>query len=285
MELAQLDTSHPFSATLLAARRLTPASSAEEVKELLLETSGLREALSVGQSIGVMAPGGAEFGKSHHLRLYSVADLPETSDPGRARFRIAVRRCSYIDEYSGERYEGVASNYLCDLELGARIQLTGPYGAAFNKPPENDATLILVATSTGIAPFRAFVRHLYEQTEFYGPVWLFYGAKSGLDMAYLNDEQDDFAQYYDRETFEAFRVLSPRPHFGDAIDWGATLAERGHELWRRLSLPSTYVYLAGLRSASEALDRALEGVAGSKDKWRRRKAELQAGERWVELLY
>lgn len=285
MELAQLDTSHPFEATLLGARRLTPASSSEEVKELLLEFDGLPGKLSVGQSIGVLAPGGAEFGQPHHLRLYSVADLPQAANPGRAQLRIAVRRCSYIDEYSGERYDGVASNYLCDLEPGARIRLTGPYGVAFDKPPEDDATLILIATSTGIAPFRAFVRHLYERTEFRGTVWLFYGAKSGLDMAYLNDEQDDFAQYYDRETFEAFRALSPRPHFGDAIDWGPTLVERGRELWRRLSLSNTYVYLAGLRSASEALDRALATVAGSKDQWRRRKAELQAGERWVELLY
>ena len=44
----------------------------------------------------------AEFGQQHHFRLYSVADLPERGEDGRPRIKIAVRRCSYIDAYSGE---------------------------------------------------------------------------------------------------------------------------------------------------------------------------------------
>ena len=285
MELTELNTSHRFKATLLSSRRLTPSTSAEEVRELLLEAGAAGEPLSVGQSIGIFAPGQADLGEKEHLRLYSIADLPKAGQAGRTQVRIAVRRCSYVDDYSGERYDGVASNYLCDLEEGAELELTGPFGLPFADPPESDAHLILIATSTGIAPFRAFVRHLYERTDFSGRIWLFYGARSGLDMVYLNDQQDDFSQYYDRDTFEAFRALSPRPHFGDEIDWGSTLGERGKELWRRLSLPNTYVYVAGLRSTSQALDRVLEGIAGSPERWRRRKAELVAGGRWVELLY
>lgn len=285
MELTQLDTSHRFRARLIASKRLTPEASAEEVRELLLEASGAGKPLSVGQSIGIVTPGQTELGEKEHLRLYSIADLPSPGEGGGTQLRIAVRRCSYVDDYSGERYDGVASNYLCDLEPGAELELTGPFGLPFHDPPERDASLILIATSTGIAPFRAFVRHLYERTDFTGRIWLFYGARSGLDMAYLNDQQDDFAQYYDRPTFEAFRALSPRPHFGDAIDWGSTLSERGEELWRRLELANTYVYVAGLRATSEQLDRVLERIAGSPERWKRRKAELVAGERWVELLY
>ena len=42
----------------------------------------------------------------------------EPADDGLARIVICVRRCSYLDPYSGERYPGVASNWLCDREAG-----------------------------------------------------------------------------------------------------------------------------------------------------------------------
>ena len=43
---------------------------------------------------------------------------PERGESGRPLVKIAVRRCSYVDDYSGERYPGVASNYLCDRRPG-----------------------------------------------------------------------------------------------------------------------------------------------------------------------
>lgn len=285
MKLQELDTSDRFKATLISSEKLTPQASNEDVRELVLELEDSSLDLDVGQSIAVLAPGQRDFGQEHHIRLYSVADLPEQTAAGRRRIRIAVRRCSYIDSYSGEHYHGVASNYLCDLSPGAEITFVGPVGLPFEVPPERDANLILIATSTGIAPFRAFVRHLYERTDFSGKIWIFYGAQSGLDMIYLNDERDDFAQYYDKETFQAFRALSPRPHFGDDIDWGKTIRERGKELWRMLSEPNTYVYVAGLEKVRDALETVFSNVADSPEQWKRRKAELVAGKRWVELVY
>jgi len=101
----------------------------------------------------------------------------------------------------------------------------------------------------------------------------------------MNDERDDFAQYYDRETFQAFKALSPRPSWADPIDWDGALAERGAELWKLLEQPNTYVYVAGLEKMRGELDEAFKEIAGSPQKWARRKAELVAGGRWVELLY
>ena len=40
---------------------------------------------------------------------------------GGVHLDILVRRCFYLDEVSGERYAGVASNYLCDAKPGDQI--------------------------------------------------------------------------------------------------------------------------------------------------------------------
>ncbi len=284
--LEDYDTEQRFKAIVVESERITPEASDVEVRELTLELQQPDFELQLGQSVGVISPGSKEFGQEYHFRLYSVADLPEPGRSGLPRIKIAVRRCSYVDKYSGEEYPGVSSNYLCDLAMGDIVTMAGPYGLAFEVPEEMDANIILIGTGTGIAPFRAFVKHLYTNVpEWKGTVTLFYGARSGLELLYMNDERDDFAQYYDRETFQAFKALSPRPSWAAPIDWDGALAERGGELWDLLEQPNTYVYVAGLEKMRGELDNAFGEIAGSEEKWARRKAELTAGGRWVELLY
>jgi ferredoxin--NADP+ reductase len=275
-KLEEYDTTTRCKARVIASERITPAKSEEEVRELVLEVDRGDFPYLLGQSIGVLAPGAAEFGKKEHFRLYSIADLPEVGPSGLPRLKIAVRRCSYIDDYSGERYPGVASNYLCDLAPGDELTITGPFGLAFPVPEEHDANLILIGSGTGIAPFRALVKHIYRDVkDWRGLIWLLY----------MNEERDDFAQYYDEETFHAFKALSPRPNWTDPIAWDQAIEERGEELWDLLGRPKTYVYVAGLEKSIAGLDGVLARLAGSKEKWLRRKAELAAGKRWVELVY
>jgi ferredoxin--NADP+ reductase len=284
--LEEYDTSVRVRATVVSTERITPERAEAEVREIVLDVERDELPYRVGQSIGVLAPGSKDFGTRHHFRLYSVADLPEASPSGAPRIKICVRRCSYIDAYNGEEYPGIASNYLCDLVPGDAITITGPYGLPFEVPAEPEAKLILIGTGTGIAPFRAFVKHLYRDVStFRGRVWLFHGARSGLDLLYMNEGNNDLAQYYDRETFEAFRVLSPRPNWADPIAWDQAIAERADELWRMIGEPETYVYVAGLEKIRPELDRVFARLAGSPEKWERRRAELAAGGRWVELLY
>ena len=284
--LESYDTKRRYRATVVSSERITGEMSPEEVRELVLDVDRDDFPYRIGQSVGVLAPGSSDFGHEHHFRLYSVADLPEEVDAGTPRIKICVRRCFYIDEYSGEQYPGIASNYLCDLAPGDRLTLTGPYGLVFEVPEEREANLILFGTGTGIAPFRALVKHLYRDVpDWKGRVWLFYGARSGLELLYMNDRKDDFALYYDEETFEAFQALSPRPHWADPIGWDHAIAERGEQLWQLFSDSKTYVYLAGLEKMRDELDAVFTRLAGSKEKWARRKAELMAGKRWVELLY
>ena len=84
---------------------------------------------------------------------------------------------------------------------------------------------------------------------------------------------------------EAIAALSERPHWSDAIDWDSALISRSEELWNMLSDVNTQVYVAGLEPIRDHLDEVFAKVAGSREKWDQRKAELEAGGRWIELLY
>lgn len=274
-----------LSAKVISSQRITPADT-PEVRELVLELDRTDLEATVGKNVGVLAPADPTFGHRHHLRLYSIADLPERGPDGTVRIKICVRRCFYVDDYSGERYPGVASNYLCDLCPGDSLSLTGPHEAPFQIPSDPEANLVLIGTGTGIAPFRALVKHLYRDAPgWQGKVLLFYGARSGLELLYMNDEVDDFAQYYDEETFRAFKALSPRPHWDDPIAWDQAISQRGSEVLQLLAQDNTYVYVAGLESLRPHLDAVFATLLGSKEAWHERQAELAERGRWVELLY
>jgi ferredoxin--NADP+ reductase len=284
--LEDYDTEQRYDATVVQSERLTPESSAEEVRELLLDVNCPEDCFRVGHCIGVLAPGTPEFGNEYHLRLYTVADVPERGAQGRLRVPIAVRRCTYVDEYSGERHPGVASNYLCDLRSGDSLLVTGPFDLPFQVPEDPDVNLIMIGSGTGIAPFRALVKQIHRDTpDWKGRIWLFCGARTGLEMLYMNDEQNDLAQYFDQQTFEAIEALSPEPARDAPIAWESAMEGRSEELWELLGDPRTYVYVAGLEKLLDELDAVFAKLAGAGSRWDRRKAELMAGGRWVELVY
>jgi len=286
MKLDDYNKEQQFRATVISSERMTPESADAEVRELVLEVDGADFDYAIGQSIGVITPGPHELGHDYHFRLYSVADTPSVSAAGKRHITIAVRRVSYIDDYSGERFNGISSNYLCDLSVGDSVQLTGPYGYAFEVPEDRDANLILIGAGTGIAPFRAFVKHIYQDVgEWSGKVRLFYGAQTGLELFYMNEHRDDFALYYDEDTFEAFSALSPRPNWADPIAWDFCLEARSEEILELLDNPKTYVYVAGKEGVRDELDNVFARMTGSEERWHRRRAELVAGGRWTELLY
>ncbi|MCS7026147.1 MAG: FAD-binding oxidoreductase [Bryobacteraceae bacterium] len=286
MNLSEYDISNPYPATLIKTERITPEDSKVEVRHLVLELPEGDFHFVEGQSIGVLAPGPHEFGNKHHLRLYSIAS-PRKGEAGKPNtFSLCVRRCFYIDEISGEMYPGKASNYLCDAKPGDVVQITGPYGAHFSVPADSKSNLLMVGVGTGIAPFRAFVRHIYEERGGWeGRVRLFYGAKTGTELLYMNDKVKDFTLYYDEKTFKAFEAVSPRPAFDLPPDVDRLLLDNRQEVWSLIQDPNTYVYVAGLQDVAEKFEKAMITMAGSEEAWRKLRTELVAQGRYSELLY
>ena len=285
MRLQDYDHGQRYVATLLDTQRITPEGGVE-VRELRLELAAPDFRGTAGQSVGVIVPGPHALGHAHHFRLYSLAADCEPDASGIAHVTLCVRRCNYIDEYSGEEYRGVASNYLCDLKPGDRITINGPFGLPFEIPEDPATDLLLISMGTGIAPFRAFVAGLYRRhPDWQGKVRLFHGAMSGLELLYMNDERDDFGEYYDRATFQAFKALSPRPHWADPVAMDYAIEERAAEVQDMLSGDTCRVYVAGKSDILETLDKVFAGLAGSMDAWRERKEQLRAERRWFELVY
>lgn len=282
--LSDYNTEQQHQAVIKKTERLTPDHT-EEIRELLLEVKDQAFDCEVDQSFGVLVKSTGEFGTNYHHRLYSVADLPNKKN-GNPLITMLVKRCSYVDDFSGERYEGIASNYLCDRATGDEITITGPFPLPFKIPEDVTSNLILVGMGTGIAPFRAFIKHIYKNIGGWkGKIRLFYGANSGMELLYLNDKDGDLTNYYDEGTFEAFHALSPRPHWSDPIALDSTLEAQSEEIVEMLSKANTHIYVAGYEKVKENLDKAFGKILGSEQQWKTRKAELIAGRKWAEVIY
>ncbi|MCG8318202.1 MAG: ferredoxin-NADP reductase [Cytophagales bacterium] len=282
--LADFKIEKQYQATVKKTKRLTPENT-EEIREILLEVKQPDFECQPDQSFGVLVKVTSEFGNTFHHRLYSVADLPGKEN-GKTLITLLVKRCSYVDDFSGELYQGVGSNYLCDRKAGDPVTITGPFDLPFTVPEDKSSNLILIGMGTGIAPFRAFVKNIYNNVkDWKGQIRLFYGARSGLELLYMNDKDGDLTNYYDEATFEAFHALSPRPHWADPIALDEAIEGRAKEIIKMLSQANTYIYVAGYGKIKDMLDKAFSGILGSREKWETRKAELIAGKKWAEIIY
>lgn len=265
--------------------RITPADTAE-VRHLTLQVPDPAFQFVEGQSIGVVVPGPHPFGNPYHLRRYSIANARPLPLEEGVDLDLLVRRCFYIDEISGEQYPGIASNYLCDAEPGTSITISGPYRSPFNMPLDKRNNLLMIGTGTGVAPFRAFVQLIYERRrDWIGQVRLFYGGRTGLDLTYANDKQANLADYYDRETFKAFKALAPRSTMSSSQALERGLEENVDEAWSLIRQPNTYVFLAGLGKIAQVFDKVMSKRAGSADAWQSLKQSLIDEKRWSELIY
>jgi ferredoxin--NADP+ reductase len=280
MRIEDLDLGQRWSARLVENALLTPPEGREEVRELLLETQSPGLDLRVGQNVAVLVAGPHDFGQRHHVRLYTLASTPAEAGPG--RFSVCVRRCSYLDPYSGERFPGVASNYLCDLAAGSELLLAGPVGLPFAIPADPHTPLLAVGLGTGIAPFRALLHEVFEERHWRGKVMLFHGARAGLETAYIGAIA---AMSKDSAGFVPVEVKSPRPAWDDPADLAAAVRRHQGEVWELLSHPDIHVYLAGQARIGQQLDAALAEAAGSAEAWAKRKAEISDAGRWMALLY
>ena len=172
----------PFAGKVVSTKRIVGPQATGETCHIIIDHRG-EFPFWEGQSWGVIPPGVREKdGKPHAVRLYSIASSRYGDDMTGQTGSLCVRRATYwCPELKADdpAKKGICSNFLCDTKPGDEIQLTGPAGKVMLLPEEYPNTnYIMVATGTGIAPYRGFVRRLFVENTpaakvYKGQAWLF----------------------------------------------------------------------------------------------------------------
>jgi ferredoxin--NADP+ reductase len=179
----------PVTARIHKTEICTSRKSAGVVRHVEFDVSGTQFINNCvpGQSIGVIPPGADSKGRAHKVRLYSLASPTRGEEGGPHIISTTVKRTIDEDWVSHRLFLGVASNYLCDLDVGDEVKLSGPNGKRFvlpSRPDEHD--YLFFATGTGIAPFRGMVMDLLDRSRrpAKSAITLVMGAPYSTDLLY-----------------------------------------------------------------------------------------------------
>lgn len=161
---------HLQNAEVVAIRHLAP-----DVREMVLRPEQPFD-FQPGQWISLHLP----LGEKPLVRAYTMAE-PAAADG-------SVVLC--FDRVKG----GAASTWLFEVEVGTRIDLSGPLGN-FVLPEDRKQGLIFIGWFTGIVPFRCMLLEM-ERSGLAHPTLVIYGAPNRNELVY-HDEMRAMAERHD----------------------------------------------------------------------------------------
>ena len=284
----------PFMGTVTENYSLVKDGGIGRVQHITFDLSGGDPQLRYieGQSIGIIPEGNDANGKPHKLRLYSIASTRHGDNYQDDTVSLCVRQLEYKNE-EGEQIYGVCSTYLCDIEPGSKVKITGPVGKEMLLPDDEEANIIMLATGTGIAPMRTYIRRMFEPRErdangwnFRGKAWLFMGAPKTGNLLY----DEDF-QHYEKEFPENFRYTKAISREQQNAKGGRMyiqdrVLEHADEIFSMIEDPKTHVYMCGLRGMEPGIDEAMTAAAAAKGlDWSELRPQLKKADRWHVETY
>jgi ferredoxin--NADP+ reductase len=191
-----------------------------------------------------------------------------------------VRKSTYIDpltNHEDHSKKGICSSFLCDAKVGDLVHLTGPTGKTMllsETPPTTD--IILVATGTGVAPFRSFLRRLFvEDTpaarDFQSFAWLFLGAANQDSLLYADEWQRLTKEFPDRFRWTYALSREERNAIGGKMYIQDKLEFHANEIFARMER-GAHLYFCGLRGMMPGIMATLE------------RAAVMKGQVWSDVL-
>jgi len=245
------------TATVTGNVRVTEVGKDYDTHHIVLDFGSMPFPVLEGQSIGIIPPGLDERGKPHHARQYSIASPRNGERPGYNNLSLTIKRV--LEDHQGNPVRGVGSNYMCDLKVGDKVQVIGPFGSSFLMPNHPKSQIVMICTGTGSAPMRAMTewrRRLRTSGKFEGgKLMLFFGARTKEELPYFGPLQSLPHDFIDIHLAFSRTPGQPKKYVQDAM------RERAADLAKLLADPNAYFYVCGLKAMEEGVVLALHDVA------------------------
>jgi benzoyl-CoA 2,3-epoxidase subunit A len=255
------------AATVAGNVRVTEVGRDYDTHHIVLDFGSMPFPVLEGQSIGIVSPGADADGRPHHPRQYSVASPRNGERPGYNNVSLTVKRV--LEDHQGRPARGIVSNYLCDLNVGDKVEVTGPFGVSFLMPNHPKSAIVMICTGTGSAPMRAMTewrRRLRKSGKFEGgKLMLFFGARTKEELPYFGPLGNLPKDFIDINFAFSRTHGQPKRYVQDVM------RERAADLAPLIADPHAYFYVCGLKAMEEGVVMALRDVA------------LQAGLDWDTL--
>jgi len=228
-----------------------------DTHHIVLDFGGMPFPVLEGQSIGIVPPGVDASGRPHHARQYSIASPRNGERPGYNNLSLTIKRV--LEDYDGQPVRGVASNYMCDLQVGDKVEVIGPFGTSFLMPNHPKSHIVMICTGTGSAPMRAMTewrRRLRASGKFEGgKLLLFFGARTKEELPYFGPLTSLPRDFIDINLAFSRTPDQPRRYVQDLM------RERAADLSLLLADPAAHFYVCGLKAMEEGVILALREVA------------------------
>jgi benzoyl-CoA 2,3-epoxidase subunit A len=245
-----------ITATVTGNVRVTAVGELSDTHHIILDFGSQQFPILEGQSIGVIPPGTDSNGRTHHARQYSVASPRNGERSGYNNLSLTIKRV--LQNYEGEPVRGVASNYMCDLQVGDKVQVIGPFGSSFLIPNQANSHLIMICTGTGSAPMRGMTEWRRRQratTEFStSKHLLFFGARSQAELPYFGPLQKLPKDFIDVNFAYSREPGQPKRYVQDLM------RERASDLLPLLQDPNAYFYVCGLKAMEDGVLSAMRDI-------------------------
>ena len=267
----------PFiEATVTGNVRVTEVGKDYDTHHIVLDFGNTPFPVLEGQSLGIIPPGEDARGKAHHARQYSIASPRNGERAGYNNVSLTIKRV--LEDYDGQPVRGVGSNYMCDLAVGDKVKVIGPFGASFLMPNHPKSHIIMICTGTGSAPMRAMTewrRRLAASGKFEGgQLKLFFGARTREELPYFGPLQKLPTDFIDIHFAFSRTPNEPKTYVQDLLRQDATA------LAPLLADPNAYFYVCGLKAMEEGVLAALKEVAeGAGQDWAQVAEDLRANGR------
>ena len=172
----------------------------------------------------------------------------------------------------------------------ATLLLAYPAAHPCHSHPHLHPTPTQVATGTGIAPYRSFIRRLFVEKTPYGEVykglaWLFLGVANSDALLYDDEWQSVLKEYPDN-----FRVDYALSREQTNVDGGKMyiqdkVKEYSDEVFERMD-NGAHMYFCGLKGMMPGITEMLEGVSAKKGiNWEDKLKEWKEKGQWHVEVY